>query len=186
MTQHTPQKWFNLEEVFYKSMDQKLIEKLRAEMDIAKSAEEISTMTGINNPELASELAKLHITTETLSAFRLVPLIAVAWADDRVEENERYVIMKAAKESGIPADGAAMHLLEAWTTNRPGEELLSAWCDYARALSASLASAHREELKKEVMNHVEAVAKACGGVLRFGSISASEKAIMDRIESALS
>jgi hypothetical protein len=39
--------------------------------------------------------------------------------------------------------------------------------------------------QKEVVEQVQAVARSAGGVLGIGSISASEKAIIDRVEQAL-
>lgn len=185
MSKNTPQKWFNLEEQFFKGVDRQLVKKLQNEMETAETAEAIMKVTGISNAELASEMAELNVTVETLSAFRLAPLVAVAWADDRVEENERYAITKAAEKSGISNDDPAMELLNSWTKNRPSEDLLNAWCEYAKALSASLAEAHRAALKKEVIDEVNSVAEACGGILGFGSISPAEKETIKRIESAL-
>lgn len=186
MSQNSPQKWFNLEEQFYKGLDQQLINRLKADMEIAESAEAIARVTGITNTHLAEEIAKLKVNVGTLAAFRLVPMVAVAWADDRVEENERYVITKAAEKSGIAKDDPAMELLDSWTRRRPGEELLETWCEYAHALQASLTEVHREALRKEVVEQVQTVAEAAGGILGFGSVSPAEKAIIRKVEAALS
>ncbi len=185
MSQSTPQKWFQLEEQFFKGVDRQLMHKLKDEIEIAKTADEIMKVTGISNHDLAEEMASLHVTVETLAAFRLAPLVAVAWADDRIEENERYTILRAAEKSGISPDDAAMEMLNAWTTRRPSSELLDAWCEYAAALSASLADAHRKSLQKEMVEQIHAVAEASGGFLGFGSVSPSEKAVIARIEAAL-
>ena len=77
MSQSTPQKWFQLEEQFFKGVDRHLMQKLKSEIETAKTAEEIIRVTGINNAHLAEEMAKLHVTVETLAAFRLAPLVAV-------------------------------------------------------------------------------------------------------------
>jgi hypothetical protein len=186
MSQNSPKQWFNLEERFFSEIDNKLLEKLRSEMNVSQTAEEIIKVIGINDEKLALEIASMQITVETLSAFRLVPLVAVAWADDRVEESERYAVVVAAEKSGIAKESAAMELVHAWTKRRPSPDLLQAWCDYAKALSQSLEGAHREALKNEVMSQVKTVAEAAGGVLGFGSISSSEKAVIHQIEQALS
>ncbi len=186
MSQNSTQRWFNLEERFFAEMDQQLLDKLKHEMSEKKSADAIMQVTGIGDSHLAEEIAALEITVETLSAFRLAPLVAVAWADDRVEEAERYAIIRAAEKSGLKADDVSMKLLDTWTRRRPGSELLDAWCDYAKALCASLGEQHRAALKKEVLAQVEAVAQASGGFLGFGSVSHGEKAVMKRIEQALS
>ena len=186
MSQNSAQRWFNLEEHFFANVDQKLLDKLKAQMSVEKSSEAIMQVTGVGDKHLAEEIANLNITVETLSAFRLAPLVAVAWADDRVEESERYAILRAAEKSGISADDVAMKLLESWTERRPHDELLNAWCDYAQALCASLNEEHRLALKKEVLEQVSVVAHASGGFLGFGSVSPSEKATIKRIEDALS
>ena len=155
-------------------------------MEKAQSAADIMQVGGIQDAELAARMADLSVTVETLAAFRLAPLVAVAWADDRIEEEERYAITKAAKMAGISADDAAMAMLDAWTTKRPPSELIDSWCDYARSLAASLEDSHRQLLKQEVVGQIEAVAEAAGGVLGFGSVSPSERAMIARIEDALS
>lgn len=186
MSQNTPQKWFNLEEQFFNEVDQELLQRLHNDMQVAESAEAIMSLTGIQDAEVATAMAQLSITVDTLAAFRLAPLVAVAWADDRIEEGERYVVTQAAKKSGIAEDEPAMELLKSWTTHRPGEELLDAWCEYATALIASLAEPHRAALKKEILGQVQAVAEAAGGILGLGSVSPSEKITIERIEKALS
>lgn len=185
MSQNSPQKWFQLEEHFFNGVDQQLMAKLRSEMETAGTAEEIMKVTGITNGELATAIASLNVSVETLAAFRLAPLVAVAWADDRVEENERYVITKSAESSGISPEEPAMELLQSWTNRRPPAELMDAWCEYAKALVASLEESHRESLRSELTTKIHAVAEANGGFLGFGSVGPSEKKIIERVEEAL-
>ncbi len=78
-----------------------------------------------------------------------------------------------------------MDLIHAWTQCRPPAELLQTWCDYALALAESLAGEHRKTLQSEILQQVNAVAQASGGVLGFGSISSSEQAVIDQIHAAL-
>ena len=186
MSEHSPQKWFNLEERFFKDMDQQLIARLQEQQQLEKSAESIMQVTGIADQHLAEEIARLNVSVETLAAFRLVPLVAVAWADDLVDSSERFEITKAAEQTGIRADEPAMAMLNAWTERRPGSELLDAWCDYTQALCASINEQQRAALKQEIMRQVRAVAEATGGLLGFGSVSPSEQATIKRIEAALS
>ena len=186
MSQNTPKQWFNLEERFFNDIDNQLLEKLRNEMSSDKTAQEIMRLTGISDEKLAAEIVATNVSVETLAAFRLVPLIAVAWADDRMEDNERYTIRLAAEKAGIASESASMELIRAWTERRPPAELLQTWCDYARALAASLAGEHRKTLRQEINQQVSAVAHASGGVLGFGSVSSSEQAVIDQVNEALS
>ncbi len=186
MSQNTPKQWFNLEERFFNDIDNQLLDKLRNEMSSEKTAQEIMRLTGISDKKLAAEIVATNVSVETLAAFRLVPLIAVAWADDRMEDNERYTIQLAAEKAGIASESASMELIRAWIERRPPAELLQTWCDYARALAASLAGEHRKTLQQEINQQVSAVAHASGGVLGFGSVSSSEQAVIDQVNEALS
>ena len=82
-------------------------------------------------------------------------------------------------------DKNAMTMLKSWTTKRPSADLLDVWCHYSKSLAASLNGPTRTVLQKEVVEQVETVARSSGGVLGFGSISASEKAIIARVKDAL-
>lgn len=185
MAENSPKKWFNLEEQFFAQMDQQLLEKLRNEQSVTQTAASIMKVTGLTDEKVAAELAAVGVTIETLTAFRLVPLVAVAWADDRLEESERESVVLAAEKSGIDPAEPAMAMLRSWLLKRPSAELLTAWCHYTKTLVASLNGASRAVLQKEVLAQVDTVARASGGVLGFGSISASEKAVIDRVEQAL-
>lgn len=185
MSQNSPKQWFNLEELFFNELDQQLLAKLRDKESNHSTAEAIMKVTGITDVALAEELAGIGINPETLTAFRLVPMIAVAWADDRVTEEERFEIAVAAEKSGLKPDHPGMELLKAWLVKRPHEELLKAWCDYAKALAASMNGGMRALLKKEVVAQIHNVAAASGGVFGFGAESPSERAVMKRIEDAL-
>lgn len=185
MSQNSPKRWFSLEEQFYAGVDQELLANLRGKLSQEHTADEIMQVTGISDKHLAEEIAKMQVTPETLAAFRLVPLVAVAWADDRIEANERDVIMQAAEKSGIAADDPSMALLKAWTTKRPSDELLDTWCEYSKALCGTLNEEHRETLRSQIMHSIKDVAHADGGLLGFGSESPGEKAAIARIEAAL-
>ena len=185
MAENSPKKWLNLEEHFFAQMDQQLLDKLRKEQSTTQTAESIMKVTGIADEKVATELASVGVTIETLTAFRLVPLVAVAWADDRMEESEREAILQAAEKSGIDPSEPAMEMLKSWTRTRPRAELMDAWCHYSKTLSASLNGETRAVFQKEVVEQVQAVARSVGGVLGFGSISPSEKAVIERVKHAL-
>jgi len=186
MSTNSPKKWLNLEEHFFAQMDQQLLEKLRHEQSTTETAASIMQVTGITDENLATELATVGITIETLTAFRLVPMVMVAWADDRVEESERDAILLAAEKAGLDPTEPAMAMLTAWTHKRPSAELFDAWKHYCKSLSESLNGPQREVLRKELVEQASNVARASGGVLGFGSISASEKAVIDTVNAALS
>lgn len=183
MDQHSPQKWFNLEEQFFKSLDNQLLEKIREQTDLVETAEEIMKLTGITSKEVATKIAALRISPQTLAAFCLVPLVAVAWASDDVDADERQVIEQAATAAGL--DERCLKLLSGWLNRRPASELFDTWCEYAKVLVSSMDESHRVSLRDHIVGQSTAVAKASGGILGIGAISASEKAVLERIKTAL-
>ncbi|MBX3420928.1 MAG: TerB family tellurite resistance protein [Pirellulaceae bacterium] len=183
MDPNSPQRWFNLEEQFFKSLDNQLLNQLREQSDRQQTAESIMQLTGITDQELAEKIAGLNVSAQTLAAFRLVPLVAVAWANDNIDSNEQYVIDQAAEKAGL--DQAARQLLGHWVSQRPGSELLDTWCQYAHALAGSLNEAERRSLQRQIMDQAQAVAHASGGVLGFGSVSPGEKAVLNKVKQAL-
>ncbi len=185
MSQHSPKQWFNLEERFFSDLDQQLLAKIRNQQSTTETAEAIMKITGIVDEALAREISQVGITPETLTAFRLVPLIAVAWADDSLSDKERTSIFAAAEKSGISDGEPSMAILREWLRKRPTSDLLDAWCDYAKSLSLSLNGELRAVLKKEILQQVHAVARASGGLLGIAAESESEKAVIGKVESAL-
>jgi hypothetical protein len=183
MDQNSPRKWFNLEEQFFKNLDNQLLERLRSQSDVQQSAQSIMKVTGIQNEAVATKLAALDITVETLAAFNLVPLVAVAWANDSVDSDEKYVVQQAAQAAKL--DEGSLSLLGAWLERRPGPELMDAWCDYTRALVANLNEPERLTLREHVLEKATAVARSSGGLLGLGAVSGNERATLERIQAAL-
>ena len=183
MSSNSPQKWFNLEEQFYKSLDNQLLDQLREKEELEQTTESIMKVTGITDKAVAAKIASLKVSPSTLAAFCLVPLVTVAWASDDVDANERYVIDQAAKASGL--DDTCLAMLAGWLNTRPGSELFETWCAYAKSLAASMNEDERISLRDHCVGQAIAVAKASGGVLGFGAISASEKATLEKIKAAL-
>ena len=73
-----------------------------------------------------------------------------------------------------------------WLTRAPEAGLVPAWKDFVRSLAGSMTGDARTALRSQVMSQANAVAKASGGVLGFGSsVSASEKKVLADLESAL-
>ena len=183
MDPNSAKRWSNLEEQFFKGVDHQLLGKLREQMEQEQSAEAIMRLTSIGDKALAERIAGLKVAPETLAAFCLVPLVAVAWANDNVDADEKYVIDRAAKSAGL--DDNCLKLLSGWLAARPGSELFDTWCQYAKVLAMSMTETERVAMQKHVVSQATAVAKASGGVLGIGAISPNEKSVLDKISGAL-
>ena len=185
MADNSPKKWFKLEESFFNGVDQKLLEKLRKAAAAEQQATAIQRITGLSDLKLCQSIAELNISVESLTALTLAPMVAVAWADDRVQDDERFQLLKAAEKAGIKRGDPSHELLESWLARRPPLDLFDTWVEYAKTLSQSLDGEARQNLRKNVLAQVRDVAEANGGILRFGSVSPTEKKMIERIEAAL-
>ncbi|MDA1049496.1 MAG: hypothetical protein O3C40_03325 [Planctomycetota bacterium] len=171
-----------LEDSFFAQRDRELMEKLRQQV----KADALSDACGIRNPAVIESLVNANISPETITALTLVPLIAVAWADGKIAAEERDAFWSATEAAGIEAGSICRQLLDAWLTEAPGPELVTAWKAYIQALAASASSAAVETLRNDVLDHARRIAAAAGGILGVGSISKSEKAVIDDLASAFS
>src|SRR5262245_10054726 len=117
----------SLEEQFFAKRDTELLEKLRQRRYEEVTVVELGEASGITDPNLLANLAKLQINPATLAALSVVPLIDVAWADGTVSPEERDAVLKAAVESGVQKDGPGYRQLQAWLETRPSEQLMEVW-----------------------------------------------------------
>ena len=87
-------------EYFHKK-DREMVEKLRAVFHQKVDKQGIAEATGITDDQVLDNLVKLNLRGDMMAAFQLYPLVAVAWADGKVDENERLAVLNAAQEQGI-------------------------------------------------------------------------------------
>ncbi len=85
-----------LENQFFAKVDRELLEKLQQKQDMESLRDQLKI-----DDSTASALRTAGVTSQSAAALRLVPLIAVAWADGRIEAAERAVVLKAAASQGI-------------------------------------------------------------------------------------
>lgn len=174
-----------LEEEFFKAENERLRAKLQASRAKAMTMAELAAATGIGDETVLQALIDHSVDAETLAAFSLAPLIAVAWADGKLDAKERDAILRAAEDAGVHESGAAHELLTAWLAKKPGPKLLDSWESYTKTLCKSLHSAQREALHDEVLGRARRVADAAGGILGLTSrISPEETAVLDRLAKA--
>lgn len=89
-----------IEDVFFNARDQDLIQKLKQEMAASEAREAMTLASGIDDDAVLDSLISCGITPESMASVALIPLVAVAWADNKMEDNEKEAILKAANEAG--------------------------------------------------------------------------------------
>ena len=109
--------------------------------ELVAQMKELGEASGIPNEEILRTLQELGYTRETVLLLHLVPLISVAWADNKVSGPEREMIVEAARLHGVAENTAAYQQLNDWLTNRPSDEFV----DQTFRVIADLAGADRLE-----------------------------------------
>ncbi|MCX6998340.1 MAG: hypothetical protein NTV49_14960 [Kiritimatiellaeota bacterium] len=174
-----------LEDAFFLERDKKLIQQMKEMKKMEETRENLSKVSGITNQHLLQKLVDLKVSAETVASISVVPLVEVAWADGKVDEEEKGVILSALISMNFKKGGIDYALVEQWLAHQPPAELLTAWTEYVQGLCQALPVKDREALKKNIMHHAHAVAEAMGGFLGLTSrVSKEEKAMLKKLEQA--
>jgi len=174
----------SLEDAFFLERDRQLIARKAELRKMAETKEALASVSGIKDPEVLDFLVKLNVRPETVAALSMVPLVEVVWADGKVDDQERQVVLDFARQQGIPEGSVVGELLGRWLEQRPEPALLAAWQLYIEALCERLSAHQRQHLKDELLRNVRAAAEASGGFLGIGKISSAEKAVLAKLESS--
>jgi hypothetical protein len=172
-------------EAIFHEQDQKLRKAFQERMEKMERREQLTRLSGIRDEAVLDRLIELNITAETLAALELVPLVFVAWADGEVQTAERDMLLNLAKAGGLEPQDGRFPLLEHWLKRRPGREMLDAWKGYVRELRRQLDEKQTEELRHELLDRAQNVARAAGGFLGFGDkMSPAERTALADLEEA--
>ena len=174
-----------LEEAFFQKQNAELVDKIRTTFLRKATREELRKFTGISNEEVLDRLVALNVSGETLAAFNLLPLVEVAWADGKVDDKEREVIVNSLAEEGIHVGTTAYNLLLNALEHRPTVDGRKAWYAYAEELKHKLTAREREAFVSDLLRKAHAVAAASGGLLDLAfTVSPAEKRVLEAIEKA--
>ncbi|MEZ4401635.1 MAG: hypothetical protein R3B06_16535 [Kofleriaceae bacterium] len=173
-----------LEDEFFHKQDQEKLAALKDKLADQATKEELRKASGMTDDDVLDKLVHLGLTSKTVAALSLVPLITVAWADGEIQDNERDAILHGAAGKGMEAGTPGHALLSSWLAKRPDDALFAAWEGYIKSLTAQLNDEQIRMLKKQVTNFCSLVAGSAGGFLGIGKVSGSETKAMERIEAA--
>jgi len=174
----------SMEDEFFRREDAKLLEKLRALKNTQTTRELLAKATGITNAGVLDQLMELNIGGETAAALSVLPFVEVAWADGSIDAKERAALIEHAQTKGFASGSTEFVLLEAWLEKRPEPRFYTAWTQVVRGLCEKLAPPQIALLKTRMLERAHAVANASGGVFGIGKVSASEAAMIAKLEKA--
>jgi len=173
-----------LEEEFFRKQENALLNQLRTAQARESAAEALVAATGVRDSTVLHKLSTLGITSDTLLALGLVPLVAIAWADGVLDDKERRAIVTSLGAVGIGPDSPAGQLVQSWLSSPPPASMLEAWLSYTAALAAELSPTERNNLRDSVLGRARAVAEAAGGFLGFGNrVSKAEEELLQKLAS---
>ena len=177
----------SLEEEFFRKQNAELLEKMRGAQEREAARQLMMEASGIKDDAVIDRLIDEGVTPSSVAALSVAPLVAVAWADRKLEDKERRAIIEGAESAGIAAGTPGHDLLESWLTTQPPASLMETWKGYAQWLTADLADTERRELRETILARAKAVANAAGGGFAgLGSkLSDVERKTLDEIEQAL-
>lgn len=174
-----------LEEEFFWKQNEALVNRLRATEAREKAREHMTASTGIHDQDVIDGLLDQGVTHATVTALALAPLVAVAWADRRLEAKERRAVLQEAASAGVNPGTPEYELLESWLNQAPPETLLTTWSSYARVIAENLAAEQRKEFRETLLHRCRTIANAAGGFVGLGRLSPEEQRIIKQIEAAL-
>lgn len=173
-----------LENEFFHKEDEKKIAALRQHQTELTTKEELQKASGMTDDAVLEHMVELGLTGKTVAALSLVPLVAVAWADGVIQDNERTAILNGAAGKGLEPGTPGYELLEKWLSKQPPDTLLSTWEGYIKALASQLNDEQNRLLRTQIVNFARVVAESAGGFLGIGRVSSSEDKILHRIGAA--
>ena len=174
-----------LEAVFFLKQDAALREQQRLLEQKKHTRKTMAAISGINNERIIDELMALEVSLADMAALAVAPLVAVAWADGTVQDNERRAVLAAAAANGIAEKTAAFAVLSAWLTHRPPKKLLIAWQHYCAGICEALSPADRSAFKAALLERASSVAEASGGFLGLTTkVSPAERDVLAQLSAA--
>src|SRR5690242_9726347 len=173
-----------LENQFYEKENQQKLAAMKDKLDTQSSKDELRKASGMTDDTVLEKLVALGLRGNTIAALSLVPLIQVAWADGKIQDNERTAILQGAHGKGLEKGTPGYELLQTWLQKKPSSELIDAWEAYIKALASQLNDEQNRLLKNQIVGFAKMVAASAGGFLGIGKVSASEEKVLSRIEAA--
>ncbi|WP_424814473.1 hypothetical protein [Roseococcus sp. YIM B11640] len=174
-----------LEEAFFAQQNEMLRRKLVDEAARRDARQALAATAGTHDDALLDRLGALGLSSDTVAALTLVPLVLIAWADGVIPDLERQAVMDAAHEHGVLRGSPASTLLESWLRTPPPASLAETWKAYVTALATPLDLDARKALEHSVMDQAKKVADSTGGLLGITSrVSTAEREKLSELSAA--
>ncbi|MCU0619907.1 MAG: hypothetical protein MUC69_00210 [Gemmatimonadales bacterium] len=176
---------------FFRRWDEELLRKLREHAKLEEMTRALGQKLAVEDPGLLARAVAQGVSPETGPAFLLAPLVQIAWAEGKVTEAEREVILAIASERGIVPGTPSHARLHEWLEHRPSDLLFETSEACLRLGLGVLPPAERAERIGQLVAMCRRVAAASGGskLARFlglaHSVSPEEETVLAAITARL-
>lgn len=173
-----------LENEFFHKQNEAKLAAMKQKLDAEQSKDALRKASGMTDDAVLDRLVALGLAGNNVAALSLVPLVQVAWADGKIQDDERTAILAGAQGKGLDVGTPGYEVLEAWLTRPPSDDLFVAWEAYIKALAGQLTPDQAKLLRNQIVGFAKLIAGAAGGILGFAKVSASEEKVLHRIDAA--
>lgn len=143
--------------------------------------QQLKQVTGLTNQELIQRLHQAGFNDRNFEALQWLPLAMVAWASDGVSPAEVEAAKLLNLHPQILDRQDSIRLFEAWLAGKPSQDLCNLWEETTRELAIIQPSELHKQTGQMILEIAKRVARASGGFLGFGEISAAERDVLERI-----
>ena len=138
--------------------------------------------------DLIRELQSMGIDAQSHKVVALLPLVQVAWADGKVQQAERSLIVETAEQRGLLM-GDGPKILESWLNHPPTEQYLARGQRLLVQLAqrpTGVGETFTLQTLDDVLELCEGVARAAGGLFGIAwTVDARERTALGEIAAAL-
>ena len=174
-----------LEDLFFYKQDQALAEKKRLLQKMEHNLETLAGISGITDEVILQKLTQLNIQVEVLATLSIVPLVEVAWADGKLDDQEREAILSGAESHGVFKGHVNRSLFEHWLKNQPPKEMVESWIFYMQGLCHLLNEGERQALKIHLLRRTRSVLEAvCSPQKKKSKVSRRQENVLVKLERA--
>lgn len=171
---------------YFQKKEAELVDRLKSVFHKDIDRQSIREATGITDDALLDRLADLSLNGEMMAAFKLLPIVEVAWAEGGVDAKERRAVLEAAEQQGLEPGSKAYAMLERRLAEGPSPDARKVWFLYAAELKKTLSAEQLAEFRADLLALCHRVAEASGGILGLVlKTSANERRVIDAVEKAL-
>ena len=162
------------------------IADLVREMDRESKREALRAVVRIQDNRFLDRLILMDIGPDHALAFRLIPLVFMAWADGPPDARESEAVLQGAGKVGLAATPAGRAVLRDWLSRQPDPVLLERWKKEVRRIWNRFTPEEQWQMRQNTLGAVREVAEAAGGFLGLvRKISAKEEALLRELEALL-